>query len=310
MPLPPEIHLRTGRMKLPQGSLFWHEGGKPHPQAATVVLLHGSWYDSTQWLSALPTWAQTHHCLAPDLLGFGESSRPGAYSVALQVEVLASWLAALRVGPCHLVGHSLGAWVAAQYALSYPDQVKTLTAIAPEGVSDRSSRGRWRRDRWLVAPWSPLPLVLPWLGKSPWAQGLRQRRRRLRQSPAACQLLFRRRRSAIQAELLQQRLGDWQGPTLVVEPTAADPLTQRQGQTWLRLLTAPYHELVAPADGPLGLDEQALIAVWHRLPMPQSTLPSQRWPAGRPAPGGSGPGTANPAPLAPPSAVETVPPRG
>jgi len=42
--------------------------------------------------------ATFYHCLAPDLLGFGESLRDGKtpYSVALQVEMLHSWLSALR----------------------------------------------------------------------------------------------------------------------------------------------------------------------------------------------------------------------
>ncbi|MGB3200650.1 MAG: alpha/beta hydrolase [Nodosilinea sp.] len=252
-------------MQLPLGSLFWHEGGKP--QDETLVFLHGSWHDSTQWLLLMQHLAPRYHCLAPDLLGFGESRREGKtpYSVALQVEVLHSLLSALRVHRCRLVADSLGAWVAGQYALTYPDRVQSLAVLAPEGISDRDLRGRWRRDRWLIAPWSPLPLVLPWLGKTPWVQALRDRRQCLRQSPAACQMLFQRRTAAVEGEWLNQGLGTLGLPTLVLESAAADPITHRLTQIWLRLLPNPQHHPLPPADGALGVDAEACAAAIDQL---------------------------------------------
>lgn len=256
MPLSAEIPLRTGRMKLPPGNVFWHEGG--NPQGETVVFLHGSWHDSTQWLPVMQRLAPSYHGLIPDLMGFGESWRASKtpYSVALQVEVLHGLLSALRIRHCRLVAHSLGAWVAAQYALTYPDQVQSLAVLAPEGVSDRGLRGRWRRDRWLVAPWSPLPLVLPWLGNGSWAKSLRDRRRCLRHHPAACQMLFRRRAAAIGGELLHQNLGNLGMPTLVLESAAADPTTHQLTQAWLHLLSNPLHQELSPADTSLDVNEQ------------------------------------------------------
>lgn len=277
MPLPTEIPLRTGRMKLPSGNLFWHEGGKP--QAETVIFLHGSWQDSTQWLPVMQRMAHQYHCLAPDLLGFGESWREGkTYSVALQVEALHSLLNALRIHRFRLVGHSLGAWVAGQYALTYPDQVQSLTVMAPEGVSDRTLRGRWQRDRWLVAPWSPLPLVLPWLGKAPWARALRDRHRCLRQSPAACKTLFQRRTAAIHGELLHQGLGQLWLPTLVLESAAADSVTHHLTHAWLRLLPEPQHRELTAAPTPLGVDKQEFVAALDQLKLPNLTLQRPKTP--------------------------------
>ncbi len=258
MPLPAENPLRTGRMRLPQGAVFWHEGGRPQGEA--TIFLHGSWQDSTQWLPLMPHLTPQHHYLAPDLLGFGESSRPSAYSIALQVDCLHSLLSALRIYRCRLVGHSLGAWMAGQYALTYPDQVLSLAVLAPEGVNAAGIGGRWRRDRWLVAPWSPLPLVLPWLGKSPWAKALRDRRRCLRQSPAACKLLFQRRAAAIKGEQLGANLGQLTAPTLVLGSAAADPVNHRLAQTWLHHLHAPQYAELTPADVPLGVDSAELAA--------------------------------------------------
>jgi pimeloyl-ACP methyl ester carboxylesterase len=270
--------LRTGRMKLPLGSVFWHEKGKPRGE--TVVFLHGSWHESTQWLPLMQHMGTTHHCLAPDLLGFGESFRADQtpYSIALQVECLHSLLSTLRINRCRLVAHSLGAWVAAQYALTYPDQVQSLAVIAPEGVSDDRLRGRWRRDRWLVAPWSPLPLVLPWLGKSPWAAALRDRRQCLRQTPAACKILFQRRAAAIHGELLQQRIEQIGVPVLVLEPAPATPLTHQLTQDWLQRLPGGEQVEITAAATPLGIDAAECATALSQMMAAHNYPPPQQFP--------------------------------
>lgn len=265
-------------MKLPLGSIFWQEAGQPRGE--TVVFLHGSWADSAQWLPVMQHLAVTHHCLAPDLLGFGESLRADKtpYAIALQVESLHGLLSALRIHRCRLVAHSLGAWVAGQYALTYPDQVLSLAVIAPEGVTDARLRDRWRRDRWLVAPWSPLPLVLPWLGNSPWAKTMRDRHQCLRQAPAACKTLFQRRAAAIRGELLTQGLGQITAPALVVESAAADPITQRLTETWLRLSPAAHHAEVAAASTPLGVDAAEFTAALGQLIASKPWVPNRQPP--------------------------------
>jgi len=52
---PPAIPIRTGRIKLPLGTVTWHEGG--NPQGETILLLHGSWHDNTQWLPLMQAMA-------------------------------------------------------------------------------------------------------------------------------------------------------------------------------------------------------------------------------------------------------------
>ncbi len=40
----------------------------------------------------------------------------------------------LNCTPCHLVGHSLGGYIAAEYSLQHPQNVKHLTLLSPVGV--------------------------------------------------------------------------------------------------------------------------------------------------------------------------------
>lgn len=243
-----DVVIRTGRMKLPSGTLFWHEAGK----GDTLVFLHGSWQDSTQWLPLIQTLGADHHCLAPDLLGFGESSSAPLHSIALEVEALAGWLQALRIKTCVLVGHSLGAWVALRYSLQYPDQVKDLVLIEPEGLTSQTQSHRL--DRWLTSPLSPLVPVLALspllsrLGGKATLQAWKQRRHTLRQSPAACQILFRRRAAAIAAERVDP-LSLGLAPTLLIADPKADPTALTPAAT-----TGARHWPIPPAANDLGLD--------------------------------------------------------
>ncbi len=224
-----DVLIRTGRIKLADGTLFWHEAG----QGETLVFLHGSWHTSSQWLPVIHHLAPAYHCLAPDLLGFGESSRlKTTLSIALEVHALYDLLAALRIHHCVLVAHSLGAWVALQYALHHPQQVRELALMQPEGLAAQNARARWRLERWLTRPLSPLPWLLsasaPLLSRLGWKTqaNVWQRYQLLRQSPAACQLLFQRRAAAIAAELVSPQPWPVDRPTLFLEPAPLVSATQ------------------------------------------------------------------------------------
>lgn len=216
-----QLPIRNSRLKLSQGQVFWREVG----QGEALIFLHGSWHDSSQWLPLFEQLQHQFHCLAPDLLGFGDSERPQHhYSVALEVECLAEYIQALGLQRFYLVGHSLGAWVAASYALKHLEQLQGLILIAPEGVEAPGQGNRWWRSHLLVGRLSFLALLLRWvqpiahlLGLQPQIQRMLNHRRQLRQSPIACELLFQRRRAERLSELLQDRLGSLSTPTLIIQ---------------------------------------------------------------------------------------------
>jgi pyruvate dehydrogenase E2 component (dihydrolipoamide acetyltransferase) len=102
----------------------WPGRGRP------LVLLHGLLDDSEGW-SRLAR--DTHRpCLAVDLPGFGGSDLPAWPRVSAYAEVVSAALAGLALGPCTLVGHSLGGAVAAGVAERHPD-VAALVLLAPAG---------------------------------------------------------------------------------------------------------------------------------------------------------------------------------
>lgn len=212
---------RNSRRKLSQGLLFWREAGEGTP----VVFLHGAWDDSSQWLSVMETLSHSFHCFAPDLLGFGESDRPQIHhSIDLQVDCIAEFLQALRLEKVYLVGHSLGGWIAASYALKYAEQVEGLVLLAPEGVEVEGQKKYWQKMRELVNRSPLFYKILRSLRPLTKVFGLHdkiekdwQMRQELLQYPTACQLLFQRQQPEIEAELLQNRLPLMEVPVLILQ---------------------------------------------------------------------------------------------
>jgi pimeloyl-ACP methyl ester carboxylesterase len=98
-----------------------------------VLLVHGFAGDSTAWaaLTAALTRAG-HRVVTPDLPGHGTDQTTPTGLADLSA-ALAS-VAAVETGRLHLVGHSLGAYLAAVYAADNPSRVASLTLIAPAGL--------------------------------------------------------------------------------------------------------------------------------------------------------------------------------
>ena len=100
--------------------------------SGTVVLVHGYAGDASTWAAltaALTRAGKT--VIAPDLPGHGQD-RTTPQNTNDLIHALTPRLSAL--GPVHLVGHSLGAFVAAHIAAAQPSRIASLTLIAPAGL--------------------------------------------------------------------------------------------------------------------------------------------------------------------------------
>ncbi len=127
-----------------------------------VILLHGYTQTSHMWRPLMLELAKTHTVVAPDLRGFGQSSKPeGGYdkkTMAQDVHALATTLGYQRV---QVVGHDIGLMVAYAYAAQYPTEVERIAlmdAFLP-GVGDWKSV--WLlRDLWHFHFYGETPLRL------------------------------------------------------------------------------------------------------------------------------------------------------
>jgi pimeloyl-ACP methyl ester carboxylesterase len=93
-----------------------------------------------------------------DLLGFGDSPIPesGEYTISEHADAVERTLAPLRLrGPVTLVGHSMGALIAARLAATHPKQFQKVVLVSPPiylSPSELSSaRDRARMDFYIRA---------------------------------------------------------------------------------------------------------------------------------------------------------------
>ncbi|NEI74044.1 acetoin dehydrogenase dihydrolipoyllysine-residue acetyltransferase subunit [Rhizobium lusitanum] len=100
-----------------------------------VVLVHGFGADHKGWLLNQAALAERHPTYALDLPGHGASYKQADDFTAQGLAgVLRAFLVEMNLTEVHLVGHSLGAAVAAIAASDAGDIVKTLTLISPAGL--------------------------------------------------------------------------------------------------------------------------------------------------------------------------------
>jgi abhydrolase domain-containing protein 6 len=133
--------------------IVYSEGGHGEP----VVLLHGFGASADSWNRFAKPLTRRYRVIAPDQPGWGASTRveTASYGYPAQVERLHQFLRALGLKRMHLVGHSMGGFIASAYAARYPDQVITLGLIAPHGmvepVASELANDVAKGDNWLVA---------------------------------------------------------------------------------------------------------------------------------------------------------------
>lgn len=96
------------------------------PDAPPLLLLHALGEDHTSWDYVAAALAGDYRVYALDLRGHGESGHPGVYSFESMRDDVLAFLDALGLSPVTLVGHSLGAVVAALVAQRRPDAVDRL----------------------------------------------------------------------------------------------------------------------------------------------------------------------------------------
>ncbi len=95
----------------------------------TLVCLHGLGMSSALWVHQVPVFSARYRLVLPDLRGFGLSGRPrdaGAYAMQALAGDVIGLIRALGGAPVHLLGTSMGGFVAQEVALAAPELCRSL----------------------------------------------------------------------------------------------------------------------------------------------------------------------------------------
>ena len=123
----------TRNVDVPGGRIEYRHAGAAPGTAPALVLLHGIGSASASGLAQLQHLATDRCVLAWNAPGYGASSHlPAETPVAADYGARVwAWLDALGVVDATLVGHSLGALMAAAATVQAPARVKRLILLAP-----------------------------------------------------------------------------------------------------------------------------------------------------------------------------------
>ncbi len=141
-----------------------HSRSSAYASGAPFVLIHGLVISSLYMIPLGEYLAVDHQVHAIDLPGSGRSdANLDLLSIPRLANAVVQWLAAAKVGRCHLVANSLGCQIAAHVAVTAPERVASLTLIGatidPEARSLISQILRLIRD----ALHEPLRLWTNWI---------------------------------------------------------------------------------------------------------------------------------------------------
>lgn len=95
------------------------------PDAEPIVLVHGTIFNRTMWAPQRELLSESHRVIAPDLPGHGDRrNEPFDFEEALRTVDEA--IDRHADGSVHLVGLSLGGYVATEFARREPDSIESL----------------------------------------------------------------------------------------------------------------------------------------------------------------------------------------
>lgn len=122
----PEAPIAATRRAIPvlDSTMSYVEAGTQGP---TVLLLHGNPTSSYIWRNIIPRIAPVARCIAPDLIGYGQSGKPDvAYRFADQVRYLDAFVAALRLDRLVILAQDWGTALAFHHASRRPQSMLGL----------------------------------------------------------------------------------------------------------------------------------------------------------------------------------------
>jgi haloalkane dehalogenase len=96
-------------------------------EAPVALFLHGNPTSSYIWRNILPLVAPVAHCIAPDLIGFGQSGKPGIeYRFFDHVRYLDAFLDQTGISSAYVVAHDWGSGLAFHLAARRPEFIRGL----------------------------------------------------------------------------------------------------------------------------------------------------------------------------------------
>jgi 3-oxoadipate enol-lactonase len=131
---------------------YTDEGGGAEP----ILFLHGLLWSGEMFRAQIDALKSTHRCVALDFRGQGKSEvTAGGYDMETLFADAVALIESLELAPCHVVGLSMGGFIAMRLAARRPELVRSIALL--ETSADPEPAGN-------VPKYKRLNLVARWLG--------------------------------------------------------------------------------------------------------------------------------------------------
>lgn len=117
-----------------EGTIYYEERGQGSP----IILLHGHSLDTRMWNEQFSVFSKSHRVIRLDFRGYGRSSDQREDFQHTHVDDLLTVMDSLHIERAHIVGLSMGAFVAGDMLAMYPKRM--LTCVLTSG-GPRNSPG-------------------------------------------------------------------------------------------------------------------------------------------------------------------------
>lgn len=105
--------------------LFHRESGQGQP----MILLHGIFGSSDNWLTPAKLLSSQFHTFALDLRNHGQSPHEESFNYPVMAADVLEFIEANKITNPVIAGHSMGGKVAMNFALAYPDKLQKLIVV-------------------------------------------------------------------------------------------------------------------------------------------------------------------------------------
>jgi pimeloyl-ACP methyl ester carboxylesterase len=102
-----------------------------------IIMLHGFSADKDVWPRFAKAFTKDYFVVIPDMAGHGETGFKAAwaYDAPSQAQRIVGLMDALKIPKAHVVGNSMGGFIAATLSANASDRIISVVAIDPAGVS-------------------------------------------------------------------------------------------------------------------------------------------------------------------------------
>lgn len=106
-------------------TMAYREAGDP--EAPVALFLHGNPTSSYIWRNIIPLVAPVAHCIAPDLIGFGQSGKPAIeYRFTDHIQYIEAFIENIGISSAYVIAQDWGTALAFQLAVRRPEFVLGL----------------------------------------------------------------------------------------------------------------------------------------------------------------------------------------